>query len=156
MKIKVVSNTSPITNLLSVGQISLLKLVYGEIVIPQAVKIELESYHGSVVFESLSWLKCMHVRDRSGVVSALGKGEAEAIVLAQEVRANLLLIDDYKARKEAEKRNLIVKGLLGVVQSAHQLGYLNLVKPLLDSLITNGFRVSEELYLRVLEESGEA
>lgn len=87
---------------------------------------------------------------------SLDPGEAEAIVLAIEHRADLLLVDERRARRTATAAGIRVTGLLGVVARAKQAGLVDLAKPLLDELIeTARFWVGADLYAEVLAELGE-
>ena len=88
---------------------------------------------------------------------AIDEGESEAIALAIELNAELLLIDDREARREAVRRGLDFTGLLGVLREAKNRGLIQAVKPLLDELIAIAeFRVGEALYEQVLRDVGEA
>jgi predicted nucleic acid-binding protein len=86
----------------------------------------------------------------------LDPGEAEAIVLAIEHRADLLLVDERRARRTATAMGVTVMGLLGVVARAKQVGLIDLAKPVLDELIeTARFWIGADLYAEVLAEMGE-
>jgi predicted nucleic acid-binding protein len=86
----------------------------------------------------------------------LDEGEAEAIALAIQLKAHLLLLDERRGRAVASRLGLRFIGLLGVLVEAKQKGYISRVKPLLDHLIAKaGFWVSHQLYARVLREVGE-
>lgn len=86
----------------------------------------------------------------------LDPGEAAAIALAIELKADLLLLDERRGRTVASRFGLRFVGLLGVLIEAKQQGYLGAVKPILDDLITRaGFWVSQPLYERVLQAAGE-
>ena len=84
------------------------------------------------------------------------RGEAEAIGLALQLNADVLLIDERKARQLAQYLELNVVGLLDVLQEAKQRHCITSVKPILDDLITRArFRLSHKLYQRTLHTAGE-
>ncbi|MGH9840265.1 MAG: DUF3368 domain-containing protein [Blastocatellia bacterium] len=157
----VVSDTSPITNLAAIGQLDLLRQIYQNIVIPAAVHRELTaaggSYPGAIV-QSLDWIEVRDVTNRLLVTALrieLDEGEAEAIVLAQEMTADLLLLDERRGRAVAERFGMRVVGLLGVLIEAKDRGLIPEVKSSLDALRRAGFRIGQELYSRVLQAAGE-
>lgn len=87
----------------------------------------------------------------------MGEGEAEAIALAIELRADLLLIDERLGRIVAARNEVEIIGVMGVLVQARRLGLIPSVKPILDDLIAAaGFWVSGPLYRRVLESVGES
>jgi predicted nucleic acid-binding protein len=159
----VVSNTSPITNLAAVGQLSLLQQLYENIVIPQAVYDEMAglgyTVPGTVEVQTLSWIQIQQVRNLTLVTELqreLDKGEAEAIVLAVELGADALLMDERRGRRIASRFGLNVIGLLGVLLEAKHSGLIPAVKPVMDVLIERiGFRISNQLYSDILHSAGE-
>lgn len=159
----VISNTSPITNLAAVGQIDLLRQLYEKVIIPQAVYDELTSgsgeQPGSVEVQTLGWVETRSVTDRALVVALqmeLDDGEAEAVALAKELAADLLLLDERRGRATAARLDLRCIGLLGALIEAKQKGYVSAIKPVLADLIEKaGFWISQPLYARVLEAAGE-
>lgn len=87
----------------------------------------------------------------------LDAGEAEAIVLAIELKAELLLTDEKIGRPFAEAGNIACKGVVGVLIQAKKEGLIASLKPLLDDLIINlKFRLSEHIYRIALQKVGEA
>jgi predicted nucleic acid-binding protein len=81
-------------------------------------------------------------------------GEAEAIALAKELKADLLLIDEKLGKQFAEAENLKCKGVIGI--EAKRYGYIELIKPFLDDLVQNlKFRLSSRIYELALERAGE-
>ena len=157
----VVSNTSPITNLAAIGQLDLLHQIYREVVVPEAVFQELTAesgQHPGAVVRELDWIRCRSV-SKSAVVMALqlelDAGEAEAIALAQELAADLLLIDEHLGRVVAARLGIRIIGLLGVLIEAKHRRLIAEIKPLVDALMNRGFRIGNDLYVRVLEAAGE-
>lgn len=156
----VVSDTSPITNLIQIGKLDLLKQIFGEIIIPQKVFEELSIYeeHKDILTQQ-DWIKIEAVNNKalvSQLEEKLDAGEAEAIILAQELNAQFLIIDERKGREIASQFGLNIVGLLGVLIQGKKKGYLNELKPILNHLINEiGFRVSVELYKRILQEVNE-
>jgi len=89
-------------------------------------------------------------------LSELDPGEAEAIALAKELKADLLLMDERRGRRVASRLGLRFVGLLGILVEAKHKGLIKAVKPILDSLITKaGFWLGNRLYTRILETVGE-
>lgn len=87
--------------------------------------------------------------------SRIGRGEAEAIVLAQEIHADAVVLDDATARRIAEGEGCRVVGLLGLLLEGKQHGLIPSVQPLLDLMRTTGFFIGEGLYTDILRQAGE-
>ena len=85
----------------------------------------------------------------------LHAGEIEVLMLAQECDADLLVIDDNAAKKTAKYLGFMVTGTMGVLLGAKREGYIDLVKPLMERLIADGFYVSPMVRDYVLEAAGE-
>lgn len=159
----VVSNTSPITNLAGIGQLDLLHRLYGSITIPQAVYNEMatigRTVPGALEVQTLPWITVQPVTDRNQVQAlraVLDPGEAEAIVLAIELNAALLIIDERPGRAIAKQNSIPIIGVLGVFLEAKHQGFIVAVKPLVDRLINElAFRVSSQLYETVLQSASE-
>jgi uncharacterized protein len=160
----VVSDTSPILNLARIGRLELLPLLYKQVLIPSAVYRELtesgRDLPAAIDFAGESWLIVATATDQNRVQELrekLDPGEAEAIVLAIEHRAGLLLVDERRGRRMAVGAGLKVTGLMGIVASAKRAGMIDRARPVLDELIRVArFWIGPDLYAEVLAELGEA
>lgn len=154
----VVADSSPLIYLSRVGAIHLLPALFDEVVVPRAVWDEAverrPSAPGLRALHQASWLRVM---DDPSLELDLGldPGETAAIVLAESLRADLLLIDERAGRKVAQARGLTVRGTLGVLVQARQSEVLPALKPLLDALVAEGFRIAPALIREALAHVGE-
>lgn len=157
----VVSNTSPIINLASIGKLELLKQLYGKITIPSAVFKEITDYQqpGSTEVKNYDWIIKQDIKNTPLAVALqnnLDKGESEAITLAVDLNADLLLIDEKAGRLMASELNIKRIGVIGILKYAKISGSIQEIKPLLDDLIhTAGFWVDKALYDAVLKDNCE-
>lgn len=156
----VVSDTSTITNLIRIGRLNLLKLLFIEVIVPSHVYEELAIYEKQQVeIDGSVWIKVKSVSNKKEVLELqnyLDTGEAEAIVLAIELKADLIIMDERKGRAMAESYGLPVVGLLGILVKSAKQGHIERLKPVLDELIVEvGFRVHKNLYNRILQEVNE-
>lgn len=151
----VVSDTSPLTALLTIGRIELLKAIYQEVHIPPAVAAELQRYHRALP----QFVHVSPVRDNTRVMALareLDAGEAEAIILAQELQADFLLIDETIGRAAAQRQGVRVIGLLGVLLIAKKRKLITSVREVLDLLRGRaGFFVSRSVQEEVIRLAGE-
>ncbi len=85
----------------------------------------------------------------------LDKGEASAIALSLEMDNSIVIIDDLKGRKVAERLNLRYSGTFGLILRAKQIGVIQSVKPILIKIKKTNFRFSEKLFKLILEQAGE-
>ena len=150
---KIVANSSPLIALAKIEKMNLLKY---DIVIPKAVFDEITKPKKEHRKRLHKWGKdrIVEVKDKRAIEYLeiiLGRGEAEAIVLAEEINADAVLIDDLKARKIANLRGLKVIGTIGILLNAKEKGIIKKVKSLLDELIKKKIRISKELYNHALE-----
>ena len=150
---KIVSNSSP---LIALAKIEMLDILRDDIVIPKAVFDEITKPKRDYAKELHGWGKdkIIEVKNRKAVEYLeliIDGGEAETIVLAEELNADAVLIDDLKARKIAKLRGLNVIGTIGVLLNAKDKGFISEVKPLLEALTKRKIRISKELYDHALE-----
>jgi predicted nucleic acid-binding protein len=151
----VVSDTSPLTALLTVEQAELLLQLFGEVVIPEAVYTELLRCHSNLP----SWLRVQALREPTQALtyaSSVDRGEAEAIALAHELKADLLLMDERKGRRLAREHGVPVMGLLGVILLAKRRGFIDSARALLTRLEKEaGVYLGEQLKTDALKTIGE-
>jgi uncharacterized protein len=129
----VVSDTSPVTALLTVGAGDLLPQLFGEVLVPEAVRRELLRSHSRLP----DWLRVAGVKDAAQAAryaQIVDTGEAEAIELARELHADWLLMDERKGRRLAVQEGLPVIGLVGVVLLAKRKGIIPRARALLQRL----------------------
>jgi len=137
----VISDTSPIRALSNLGLLTILQQLYGEVIIPHAVAVELSRPpDGRYVIGIDDLAEFGNIKVRAAPESPelerflvdLDRGESEALALAIELRTDLILIDELAGRNAAKREGLGVIGVLGVLLDAKHRGFLESVSPLLD------------------------
>ena len=152
----VVSDTSCVTNLLAIGRVALLGELFGEVIIPSAVARELRAAHAALPDFIREQPAKNSFRAQALAIEPLDEGEAEAIVVAEELHADYLLMDEAAGRAVALRCGLRVIGLLGLLVRAKQQSLIPAVAPLLDALERDaGFWMTADLKRRVLDQAGE-
>lgn len=152
----VISDTTPLNYLALIGQQELLARLFGRVIIPQAVWTELQAGGApesvrSWITSAPEWLEVRRANlPEDASLSMLDPGEQEAILLAQELRADLLLIDDRDGRLEATRRNIAVVGTLGILDKAAERDWLDLPEALA-RLQQTSFRSAPELIHSLLD-----
>ncbi len=155
---KAVSDSGPIIALASIGQLELLHQLFDEVLVPPAARGEILDETSAAALSAAGWVKIQPPQDNLAVLflrNDFGAGESETIVVAKEIGADWTLLDDLTARRKAQTIGLSVIGTLGLLLMAKTSGYLPTIKPLVDDLKLNGFRMSAELYTRVLQQASE-
>jgi hypothetical protein len=159
---KVISNSSPLINFTALGRLTLLHELYGTVVIPDAVYQEVvvsgRGQPGRAEVEQADWIVRETVSNRTAIAAlhALGRGEAEAIVLGVENPGSLLIIDDRRGRLAAAHLGVNIIGTLGVLLVAKRKGLVAALAPEIEALQTRvGFRIGADLRTRILQEAGE-
>ncbi len=157
---KIISNTTPIITLLTISKLELLKEIYGNIIIPKGVFEEIEegknkSYYTDLL--KIEWIEIKTITDKEPLkyLHDLDKGESEVIVLANEIKADLVIIDEKLGREYAEYFNLKVTGTIGILLKAKELGLIKEVKPLLNKMSEKGIWLNSKLIEKVLHIANE-
>lgn len=143
----VIADTSPLNYLIRLGHPDVLREIYGRVLVPRAVLTEMQHPDAPPEVRAWAsappaWLEHKQVEQLDGTLaSELGAGEREAISLALEVAADVLLIDERAGRQQAEARHIEVAGTLAVLLQASLRGYFDFPEAL-KQLRQHGFRVS--------------
>ena len=164
---KIVANSTPLIELSKIHRLELLRDVYHSIIIPEQVYAEVVidgvGEPGATEVAESQWILRRAVTNENQVLrlhanTPLDLGECGAIVLAQEIDARQVIIDDRVARRVAMAQGLPVIGTVGVLLIAKARHIIPAVKPLLDELRLHGTRISPKLYrqtLAIAEESSQ-
>lgn len=159
----VVADAGPIIHLSRIGQIDLLPALYERLLVPVAVYEEVvqagRGFAGSEELEGAAWADVVeHIPDAemfSRLRSRVDPGEAAAICLAYDRRADLILSDDREARELAREHGFQVQGSLGILVEAKKRGHISHLSPLLRELKAKRTWLSEKLIQEVLRQVGE-
>ena len=159
---KVIVNSTPLIALCNANLLLILKELYGNITIPQAVFDEVTAKPDSAclqIKENLDWIfveKIKDVADRKMYKAKLHAGEVDVMILAQESpQADLVIIDDNAAKKTAKYLGLTVTGTLGVLLKAKKSGIIFSVKDAINKLQANGFYIDSKIVKLVLNQAEE-
>lgn len=158
--LNVVSNTTPIISLLKLSRLDILKKLYTELSIPLAVFKEIEAGKNKIYYQDLSkidWINIIEIRDKKALkyFLDLDAGESEAIILAAEIGADLIIMDEKLGRLHAKHADLKVTGTIGILLKAKYQGIITDLKPLLYELTKKGIWISGKLIDDILKEAGE-
>src|ERR1035437_6928015 len=147
----IVSDTSCLILLLKIDEIGILKEMSNQVFVTSVIKDELKH-------DLPGWIQVLDPRDKhyqSILEIDLDKGEASAIALMLELDDAILIIDDLKGRKLAEKLGFKFSGTLGLLLKAKQIGIIKRIKPVLDKIRLTNFRFSEKLFTDILNQAKE-
>ncbi len=160
----VVSNSSPLIALSSVELFDLLTTLYGTINIPQAVYDEValsgSGRPGSLEVAGSQWIISHTVNDQQSVArlmteSGLDRGESETIILAIQLAASLIILDDRDARRSAHKQRLPVIGTVGLLLLAKDREIIPSVKQAMNALKDAGNYIHPALYEEAVKRASE-
>ncbi len=160
----IVSNSTPLIYLAKINKLGLLKIIYNEVFISEEVKKEvvdegkrLKKLDANLVEKEINEgrIKVKKVSSLIEVPIELDKGEASTITLAKKLGIKEVLIDEDSARTAAKMLGLIPRGTLFILLKALKLNKIDFDEFLkvLDDLLKEGFRLREEVYLKVIKEA---
>jgi predicted nucleic acid-binding protein len=157
---KIISNTTPIITLLTISKLELLRDIYSKIIIPEGVFQEIEEGKNKHFYKDLSridWIEIKSITDKKTLkyINDLDKGEAEVIVLANEIKADLVIIDEKAGREYAEHFGLKLTGTIGILLKAKQIGLIDKIQPLLTIMRENGIWLNQKFINQVLKIANE-
>lgn len=150
----VVCNASPLIAFEQIGHLDVLEPIFSVLLVPPAVVLEVAP---SVALPK--WIEQRALTQSVGPVilrASLGLGESEAISLALETSARLVILNDRPARRLAQALRLNVIGTLGILLAAKRRGLLAAVRPCLEALLQHDFRMTKTLYKQVLSDADES
>ncbi len=159
----VVSDTTPLIGLASIDRLEILLELFGDVYIPQAVYDETVTYGreegiAKQAVASSNWIHVVKVQDRLAVdvlLDEMDLGEVETIILASEMKADWVLMDERKGRRKLTQLNIPKIGTIGVLLKAKQLGLIPDLKPEIEKLQKLGFSISQSVVNEVLKKAEE-
>jgi len=151
----VVSDTTPLSSLILINRLYLLREIFHLVLIPTEVASELNgiSNFKSEIEANNSWINIVDVTNKSKkaeLMLVLDEGESAAIALAIEKNANLLLVDERKGKSIAENMGLHTTGTLGILVQAKRNGLLKEIRNDLYNLLQHNFWISDQLIKEIL------
>lgn len=159
----VVSDATPLIGLAKLELLDLLPKLFAEVHIPPAVYEEVVQHAphrpGATEVQHASWIKVQAPLEQNKINYLrldLDPGEAEALVLAEELNADWILLDEAKARLAADLLELTYIGTVGLLLLGKRAGYVTAARPLLDELRAKKFHLSDQVYDAVLQKAGES
>jgi predicted nucleic acid-binding protein len=158
---EIICNTSPLQYLHQIGQLSIIPALVGSIIVPPAVLVELNAGIAKGLDlpqpEVYKWVRIQAPisAKASSLITDLGPGESQVLMLALEMPGRVALLDDALARRVAIARGIPVKGTLGLLLDAKRACFLTSVRPSIDRLQELGFRLANQTQNAVLKLAGE-
>ena len=158
---EVICNTSPLQYLHQIGHLHIVPALAGKIIVPAAVERELEAGKEAGVslpdLRTLDWVTVRRPTSKPALplITDLGPGETEVLMLALESSDSIVILDDGLARRFAETLNLRLTGTIGLLLDAKRAGLISAVAPLLDQLQELRFRLASHTRRAALRSAGE-
>jgi predicted nucleic acid-binding protein len=156
-----VINTSPLIFLSRAGLIDLLQVLSPEIIVPEAVKTEIEAYgEDDITAKTLAKTDWLIVRQTPNIPTViqnwdLGAGESEVLAWGYKSKTTEIIVDDLAARRCAMSLNIYVRGTLGLVLIAKKRGLITQARPILEQLKISGMYLSQSIIDKALVKVGE-
>lgn len=155
----IIVNATPLINFASINRLDILKSLFSKIIVPSQVWEEVvtkaSEYETSKVIKSADFITVKKAKDEilyKTLLMDINKGEAEAIVLALETKAELVILDEKEARDYAEYYGLNFTGTVGCLLKAKREDIINKIKPMLDNIMIKGnFWLSDDVYNKAIE-----
>ena len=147
----IISDTSCLILLHKIDELELLDKLGKNVFITQIIKCEFGQ-------KLPDWIKVKEPSDKhyqKMLEMDLDEGESSAIALSFEIDSSILILDDLKGRKIADKLSLRYSGTFGLILRAKQVEIIQSVKPILDKIRKTNFRFIEKIFDSILEQSGE-
>jgi len=147
----VIADTSCLIVLSRLNALPLLRSLYRKIYITEEIAFEFgDPLPDWVIVEPVKEKQTFQI-----LLSILDIGEASAIALALELKDVLLIVDEFKGRREAQRLGIKITGTLGVLVKAKQHGLIKELKPILNQLDLAGFRIAPNILTEMLKQAGE-
>lgn len=158
----VVSDTTPIISLLKINRLNLLEKLFGEVLIPNSVYEELTADKRFIeeekIVKAASYIKAVSVSNPEAVrilrmATGLDQGESEAIVLTDEWKADILLMDEAKGRTISGQMGITIMGTIGILISAYEDKLITSEEAIkcIDNLQKSGRHIGERYYRMLLD-----
>ena len=154
----VVTDTSPLNYLILIGEEKLLPKLFGRVIVPHVVFDELQAAGASAKVREWAnnlpeWIEIKQAKlTADAALDILDAGEREAILLAQKLVADLLLVDDKQARQAAADFGIAITGTLGILDKAARDGLIDL-EIAIEKMQKTNFRIADDLVRKLIEES---
>jgi len=147
----IISDTSCLILLSKIGSLELLNQISSKVYITPEIKTEFGK-------DLPAWIlikKAQNKKYQEILEMDLDAGESSAIALSMDIDNCILILDDLKGRKVADKLKLRYAGTFGLILKAKRIGAIETVKPILDKIKQTNFRFDEKLFQIVLKEANE-
>ena len=157
----IISDTTPVISLIKINRLDLLEELFGEVLIPDAVFRELTTNvtfkEEADIVKSSEFIKVSSIQNRKSLeilqaASGLDAGESEAIILADELKSDVLIIDERRGRKVAQNLGIAITGTIGILIQAYHEKILSEeeVKSCFEYLKNSSIRLSDTLIQEAL------